>query len=165
MEVTLDWNVIATGLAAPVAVLIVKTLLDFSLAHYFVQWFSWIPTRGLFRHKYPNLKGQWEQIWGAANSEDFKEEIDRHSYTEIKQFGSFCYAEIKSKGVTYAVFGQIRNSYLFGEWYDKDDKYAYYGAFQLRIVDSNLLEGKFVGHSKKTCEVKQDSWIWNKANS
>ena len=46
-----DLNVIATGLAAPCAVFIIKTLLDFSLSHYFVKYLHWIPVRGLFRER------------------------------------------------------------------------------------------------------------------
>jgi hypothetical protein len=79
----IDYNVIATGLLAPVAVVAVKTLLDFSLAHVFVKYLSWIPSRGIFRDKPPNLKGEWEQIWGSAGSNDFVNDTDRHSHMNL----------------------------------------------------------------------------------
>lgn len=157
-----DLNVIATGLAAPVAVLIARTLLDFSLAHVFVKWFWWVPVRGIFRDAPPSLSGNWEQRWEAAGSQDFVVDTDRHSHTTLRQFGRYCYAEYYSKGVLYCLFGKIQNSYLIGTWYDKQDKHAYFGAFQLRIVDGQTLEGKFVGHSKRNSLVQQDDWNWTK---
>lgn len=111
----IDYNVIATGLLAPIAVLAVKTLLDFSLAHIFVKYFSWVPLRGMFRDKLPKLKGEWEQIWGSAGSSDFEKDTDRHSHMELKQFSRYCYAEFTSKGVKYCLFGKIKNSYIVGE--------------------------------------------------
>lgn len=86
-----DLNVIATGLAAPVAVLIVKTLLDLSLARWFVKYFYWLPVRGLFRERPQDLSGKWEQIWEPGGSETFNNATDRHSYTHIKQFGRYVY--------------------------------------------------------------------------
>lgn len=157
-----DLNVIATGLAAPVAVLLVKTLLDFSLAHKFVKWFWWIPVRGLFRDSPTNLSGDWEQQWEPAGSPDFQTKTDRHSHFTLRQFGRYCYAEFYSKGVTYCLFGKIENAYLIGTWYDKNDKQAYFGAFQLRVLDGKTLEGKYVGHSRRTCSVQQDDWKWKK---
>lgn len=54
---SIDWNVIATGLLAPVAVLIVKTILDFKSAPLFVKYFWWIPVRGMFRSKPIKIAG------------------------------------------------------------------------------------------------------------
>lgn len=159
---TLDYNVIATGLAAPVAVLLAKTLLDFSLAHYLVKYLSWLPVRGLFREKPTNISGNWEQVWGPAGSHDFQLDIDRHAHTKIFQFGRYCYAEFYAKGVLYCLFGRIQNSYLIGDWYDKKDRHAYFGALQLRIVDSKTLEGKYIGHSRRKSVVQQDEWNWKK---
>ncbi|MRV76777.1 hypothetical protein GJ700_34210 [Duganella sp. FT92W] len=105
---SLDYNVIATGLIAPVAVLIVKTLLDFSLAHYFVKYFWWLPVRGLFRDHPVDLSGKWEQEWGAAGSDKFQQITDRHSYSTIRQFGSYIYAEFDAKGEAYCLFGKIK---------------------------------------------------------
>lgn len=107
-----DLNVIATGLAAPCAVFIIKTLLDFSLSHYFVKYLHWIPVRGLFRERPPAISGKWEQIWEAPDSPSFKDVADRHSYTDVKQFGKYLYAEFDAKGKTYCMFATIKNSYV-----------------------------------------------------
>lgn len=162
LTMNVDFNVILTGLLAPVAVLAVKTLLDFSLAHVFVKYFSWIPIRGIFRDKPPVIAGHWENVWGAAGSEDFRDAIDRHSTTEIKQFGRYCYCEYRSRGIKYGLFGRIRGMYLIGEWYDITERTEYFGTSQLRIIDGTSMEGKYVGHSRKTCQVQQDEWNWRK---
>ncbi len=158
----IDYNVIATGLIAPVAVLLVKTLLDFSLAHIFVKYFWWLPVRGLFRDKPAKIAGEWFQHWGSAGSENFSDATQRQDKTKIRQFGRYCLAEFKAQGVTYRLFGRIKNSYLIGEWYDVDQKTAYFGTFQLRILDSSTMEGKYVGHSRNTCAVQQDGWDWHR---
>lgn len=157
-----DLNVVATGLAAPVAVLLVKTLLDFSIAHYFVKYIGMLPVRSIFRDHPPDLSGNWEQLWSSAGSQNFPNDIDRHSHASIRQFGRYCYAEFYSKSILYCMFGKIENAYLIGTWYDKKDKHAYFGAFQLRIIDSHNLEGKYVGHSRRNGLVQQDDWKWKK---
>lgn len=162
MIVNIDLNVIATGLAAPVAVLLVKTVLDFSLAHCFVKYFHWLPVRGLFRDHPQDLSGKWEQTWESGGSESFRNATDRHSYTNIKQFGRYVYAEFDSKGKAYCLFGRIRNGYVIGEWYDKADRYAYFGAMQLRIVGGEVLKGLYIGHSFRSGEVGNDAWNWHK---
>jgi hypothetical protein len=63
------------------------------------------------------------------------------------------------------MFGKIEGAYLIGTWYDKKDKHAYFGAFQLRFVDSNTLEGKYVGHSRRTGLIQQDDWNWKKVSN
>jgi hypothetical protein len=158
----IDLNVIATGLLAPIAVLIVKTILDFKLAPLFVKNFWWLPVRGMFRSKPIKISGNWEQTWESAGSPGFTESSERHSHPIIRQFGSYCYTEFISKGVTYIVFGKIVNEYFVGDWYDKDDAYGYFGAFQLQIIDSNTMNGRWIGHSKTKHEVKGDQWKWSK---
>ena len=160
----IDLNVVATGLAAPCAVLIVKTLLDFSLSHYFVKYLHWIPVRGFFRDRPPALSGRWQQVWEAPDSPSFKEVKDRHSYTDIKQFGKYLYAEFDAKGKTYCMFGMIKNSYISGEWYDKSDRLAYFGALQLKIVDTGNLTGLYIGHSSRTSRVGCGDWNWNRCS-
>lgn len=159
---TFDYNVIATGLAAPVAILLVKTILDFSLAHYFVKYFSWLPVRSLFRDQPQSLAGKWEQTWEAAGSPSFEDATDRHSYAEIKQFGRYIYSEFEAKGRTYCLFGKIRGGYIIGEWYDKADKHAYFGTVQLQVLGSKNLKGLYVGHSHRTGMVGYDNWGWNR---
>lgn len=161
----IDLNVIATGLLAPVAILIVKTLLDFKLAHLFVKFFWWLPVRGMFRSKPLNISGSWEQLWESAGSDGFAEPSQRHSHPSIRQFGSYCYTEFQSKKITYVVFGKVVNDYFVGDWYDKSDSNGYFGAFQLQIVDSKTMKGKWIGHSKTKYDVKGDEWCWNKSQS
>lgn len=158
----IDYNVIATGLLAPVAVLAIKTLLDFSLAHIFVKYFWWLPVRGLFREKPPKISGRWIQEWDASTSKNFITATDTQSATTIKQFGSYCLAEYNSKNVKYRLFGKIKNSYLVGECYDVKQKTAYFGSFQLRILDLSTLEGKYIGHSRQTCAVEEGDWNWRR---
>lgn len=158
----LDWNVIATGLIAPVAVFFVKTLLDFKLIRIFVKYFYWIPVRGIFRSNPVSISGEWEQIWESNDSINFPESIDRHSRTVIRQFGVYCYAEFTSKSDSYVIFGEIMGNFLVGEWYEKYDRKGYFGAVQLEIIDSNTLNGRWIGHSKIKHEVKGGIWNWKK---
>jgi hypothetical protein len=158
--VALDYNVIATGLAAPVALLLVKLLLDFSLAHVFVKYFWWLPVRSLFRDQPIDLGGKWEQTWESGGSPNYQQPTDRHSYATIRQFGRYIYAEFDAKGDSYCFFGKIRGSYIVAEWYDKNDKHAYFGAAQFRIVDKKAFEGIYVGHSRRTAAVGQAEWKW-----
>jgi len=161
-----DFNVIitgvATGILAPIAILVVKTLLDFKLAPFFVKYFSWIPVRSMFRNNPDNISGQWEQTWDPADSENFADQNSRHGNTTIRQFGTYCYCEFPAKGVTYVIFGRVVNDYFVGDWYDKSDAHGYFGAFQLQIVNSKLMKGKWIGHSKTKHEVRCDEWKWNK---
>jgi len=159
---SLDWTAIATGLAAPVAVLLVKNLLDLSLGQKLVKWFHWVPVRGIFRDRPPDLSGKWEQIWGAGGSEAYANDMDRHSYTKVRQFGRYVYAEFDSRGDGYAFFGKIRGQYIIGEWCDRADPNAYFGAAQLRIISSREMEGCYLGHSKRTSLVGSDRWDWKK---
>lgn len=157
-----DWNVIITGLLAPVTVLIVHTILDFKLASTFVKYFSWIPVRGISRIKPPKISGKWQQLWEAADSAGFKDAHSRQSHPVIKQFGSYCYTEFISAEITYVVFGKIVNEYFVGDWFDQNDPHGYFGTFQLQIVNSNSMKGKWIGHSKSNHDVKADEWNWKK---
>lgn len=161
---SLDWNAIVNSSIAFFILLILKTLLDFKVAQFFVKWFSWVPVRNYIRTKPASISGKWEQLWDSANSASFELERDRHSHPEIKQLGSYCYSEFISKGVTYVVFGRVINEYFVGDWYDKKDPRGYFGAFQLQIIDSSNLRGRWVGHSKTVYEVKSDIWNWKKLN-
>lgn len=162
---TLDYTAIATGMAAPVAVLLVKSLLDFSLSHSLVKYFWWVPVRSIFRNDPHNLQGTWEQTWGSADSPNFKSETDRHSHLTLKQFGHYCYGEYIGQGVRYALFGKIKNDYLCGEWYDKKSKNAYFGTFQLFLLDAKTMEGKYLGHSCRNRTVQESSWNWKKIDT
>lgn len=158
----LDWNVIITGLIAPVAVLFVKTLLDMKLFRYFVRYFYWIPVRGMFRSNPIKISGEWEQIWDSNDSANFPESSDRHSRTVIRQFGAYCYGEFTSKSDSYVLFGEIAGDFLVGEWFQKNDKKGYFGAVQLEIINSSTMNGRWIGHSKTKHEVKGGEWQWKK---
>lgn len=160
-----DINTVVTGLAAPVAVLIVKTLLDFSLAHYWVKWFYWIPVRSIVRNLPQDISGKWEQRWESGGSLHFQDPLARHSYTELKQFCYYVYAEFDSKQKTYCMFGRIKGCYVIGEWYEKNNKHGYFGTFELRIVGSEALDGLYIGHSHRTSLVGQDAWKWEKCKA
>lgn len=151
---------IATGLIAPVLLLVLRFLLDLSLAQFFVKYFWWLPVRSLFRDNPIKLGGVWEQQWGAAGSESFSKDIDRHSYTTIRQLGGYCYAEFYSKGTEYSLFGRIRAGYVVGTWCDRSDRFSYFGSFQFKIINSSSMSGRFLGHSQRSSEVQQDTWEW-----
>lgn len=157
-----DINVVLTGLLCPVALLVVRFFLDLRLADWIVKYFWWVPVRSLFRLRPIDVSGVWEQTWGSAGSESFKLDKDRHSYTTIRQFGPYCYAEFYSKGAAYCIFGKQEGGYITGTWKERDDDSSYFGAFQLKIVDAKKLSGRFVGHSKTTSQVLQDEWDWSR---
>jgi hypothetical protein len=159
---SIDWNAILNGSITFVLLIVLKALLDFRLAQFFVKWLSWIPLRNYFRDKPTQISGKWDQVWGSANSASFQSEVDRHGHPEIKQLGSYCYGEFISKNVTYVVFGRVIGDYFVGDWYDKKDPKGYFGAFQLQVHDSKNMKGRWVGHSKTVHEVKDDEWVWKK---
>ena len=80
----------------------------------------------------------------------------------MKQFGSYCYAELIARGKVYYFFGKISGEHLVGEWADLNDRLGYFGAFQLRILDSDNLQGIWIGHSKTTGEIRSDKSIWTR---
>jgi hypothetical protein len=158
----IDWWHIFTVVAAFLIGLLIKTLLDFNLAKIIVKRLYWFPTRFIFRQKPIDLSGDWEQIWDFSENESYSKDIDRHSHTTMKQFGSYCYCEFYSQNEKYYFFGTISDNYVFGKWRDYKDKQGYFGTFQLRIVNSKKMEGKWIGHSKSTQSIYSDNWTWNK---
>jgi hypothetical protein len=158
----INWPHILTGIIAFILGLIIKTLLDFNVAMYIVKWFYWIPTRSVFRDKPHKIAGDWEQTWDFSATNNYSNITDRHSYTKIKQLGRYCYCEFYSVDGKYYVFGTISDSYFIGRWGDTKDKLGYYGTFQLRIINSNSMFGKWIGHSKSTQNIFGDNWTWTK---
>ena len=158
----IEWETIATSTITLIILLILKNLLDLKLMQFLIKYLSWLPVRSLFREKPINIAGTWEEIWGAANSANFKEDIERHGHPHIKQLGRYCYAERIVKGTTYVVFGRIIDNFFVGDWYDKKDTHGYFGTFQLEIINSNTMEGLWIGHSKTERKVRSDIWIWTK---
>lgn len=156
----IDWKHVATAVAAFVIGLVLKALLDFKIAPFLVRRFYWIPVRSIFRQNPLDVSGFWEETWTAES--DRYSETDRHSHPYIYQWGSYCYAEFIGQGRSYCVFAQIKGSYLCGDWYDLKDPHGYFGTFQLQIVDSTRMVGKYIGHSTSKAVVKVGDWEWRK---
>lgn len=161
---SVDWAAVATGITALIITLILQSLLDFKIAFIAVKYMSWVPVRSLFRENPPELCGEWEILWGDGGSQDFSSEIDRHGHAKLKQLGKYIYFEFYSKKVKYAFFGHIRSSYIIGEWFDIKDKNGYFGVYQFEIVNSGLLKGVWLGHSKKSREIRSDKFEFTKLN-
>lgn len=131
-----------------------------------VRLFHWVPTRWIFRHKYILLKGQWEHIYEYEINECSNyviQESDRHGHHFMYQLFRWVYAGTRSKGKIFSAFGRIQGDYLIGRWYDNADEAGYFGAFELRIIDSSNLEGKWIGHSKRDpSRINVGTWKWKK---
>lgn len=157
----IDYGNIVSAIIPFILLAIVKLLLDLQLAHKIVKYLSWVPTRWLSRTDPLCISGNWSHLW-ASDSSNFPQTTDRKSETHLKQLDSYCYGEFTSKGKRYVIFGRILNDYIVGNWYDLHDRKGYFGAFQLRIVDSNILQGRWIGHSKETVEIRHGTWNWEK---
>lgn len=149
------------GIALAVVLLAVHTAFDLRLAPTLIKWFHWIPTRHVFRAKWPAVAGRWEEQW-TTSARRFSNATDRHSHPVIRQFGPWCHAEFTALGVVYVLFGRIKGNYLCGDWNDKRDPNGYFGTFQLRIIDANHMDGKFLGHSAHNAQVRVGKWTWNR---
>ena len=137
--------------------IILKVLLDLRLALYCVKYLSFLPVRTFFRENPPQLKGNWEVLWGHGGSEKYSSDIDRHGHAQIKQLGKYIYFSFYSQQVEYCFFGYIQSDYIIGDWHDKHDKNGYFGAFQLEIVNSCELKGLWIGHAKSTRQIRADA--------
>lgn len=144
------------------AVVGLRILLDLELGIWAVRILHRAPTRWIFRHRYVVLKGQWNHEWeGDVGS--YPKDIDRHGQHYMYQVFRWVYAGTRSRDKVFAAFGRIQGEYLIGRWYDKNDEHGYYGAFQLRIVDSMKLKGKWIGHSKQNPSIiRAGDWTWTK---
>jgi len=162
--ISVDWSEVVTMSVAFMAGIVVKGLLDLRLGTWIVRLFWWIPTRWLFRDSPPAISGQWENIWESGGSETYAAATDRHSHPVIWQFGRYIYAEFFSQGRKFGFFGRISADYIVGEWFDVNDKWGYFGAYQLRMVDSNRMEGMWIGHSKKSHGIRADKSVWTRIN-
>ena len=158
---TIDLPTVATTSAGFVLVLLLKALLDFNLAPILVKYLHRLPVRNFFRSKPPSLAGQWEMNW-ETDSPNFASATDKHDHPVILQLDRYCYADFVSKQKRYAFFGRIKGAYVVGDWYDQSDPHGYYGTFQLRIVDSGHLAGRYIGHSKRDGIVGGGEWKWTK---
>ena len=141
--------------------IILRAILDLRIAAWLVKSLARVPVRTLFRDAPPDVSGDWEQVWDSSSSE-FSKEVDRHSNAHIYQFGRYCYAEFTAKGTRYCLFGRIRENFLLGEWYPKEEKIGYFGAFKLRILADGEMVGIWIGHSQTTIAINSDQWNWKK---
>ncbi|APU97173.1 hypothetical protein BV902_13125 [Sphingobacterium sp. B29] len=141
-----------------------KTLLDLNLAPHLIKTLSHIPVRSIYRIKSPDICGLWIQLWEINDSEKYVPEVSRKSELKISQFGKYFYGEFRSNNdEQYAVFGEIRGMNLLGTWYDKKNEFGYYGAFELKIIDNNLIKGKWLGHSSSDLnQIKSNEWNWSR---
>ena len=135
---------------------------DLEIGSKVIYWLRWFPTRTMFRSKFISLAGNWEHNW-AGEVGRFENPIARHGNHKIYQFLRWVYAETRSQGKIFCVVGRIQGDYLSGRWYDKHDDSGYFGAFHMRIVDSQTMNGEWIGHSKSNpAVVGSGQWLWNK---
>ena len=158
----INWVAVATSVASFVAGIIIKTILDLRLGIWMVKYLWWIRPRWIFGENPHALAGTWDHVWEAGGSDEFAREADRHGHPKIRQLGSYCYAEFISKSRTYYFFGRVVGQYFVGEWFDLKDRSGYYGTFELRIINSDQMEGKWIGHSQKKAEIRVDESHWKR---
>lgn len=139
-----------------VTVVLLRFLFDLKLAQRVIKCSGWLMSRTITRDNPSNLSGDWEIVWEPGGSESFSSEKDRHGHPVLYQAWRYVYGEFYSKGIKYAVCGRLSDNYLTGEWYDVKDKNGYFGVFHVERVNSKLLSGSWLGHSKKTREIRHD---------
>ena len=142
-----------------------RIFLDLRLGLWVIRLFHWIPngiTRRIFRNDPPNLSGQWECIWSHGGSEQYKNETDRYSQPKLLQLDKYCYAKFIFKGRKYEMLGRIHGTFMVGEWFETVDKYGYFGAFEIKIINSNEMTGIWIGHSKEKSIIRCDKFEWKK---
>ena len=158
---TIDWTSLLFG-ASPLALgLILKLLLDLRLAPSLIKHLNFLPVRSIFRDNPPNLKGEWDVYW-ESNSPNFPKEQDRSKTAIIYQVSGYCYANYAASDQRYCMIGKIEGSYITGTWYNPKDRHGYRGSFQLRIVDSKTLKGRWLGFSTTTIDINSDLYTWTK---
>ncbi len=144
--------------------IILKTILDFNLAYFVVKYFYWMPVRWLFRTKPDEISGQWTQLWENDISDKYQDMAGRQSTLTLKQFGKYIYGEFRvNNDEEYFVFGEIIGRNLIGKWGDRKNTLGYYGSYELRIIDSNNIEGIWLGHSNsKPNIINHNKWAWKR---
>jgi len=154
-----------SGILIFVGGIMVKLVLDLNLAPILVKRLSYInlASRTIFRSIPPSLSGSWEVYW-ASDSVDFSDSSDRKKKAEIYQFGNYTFCEYEANERIYCFFGRSKNTYLTGNYWDKKDSLGYHGAFQLKIVSSEKMVGRWAGHSNKSIEINTDTYIWKKVS-
>ncbi|MDR6159993.1 hypothetical protein QF023_003509 [Chryseobacterium sp. SLBN-27] len=82
----------------------------------------------------------------------------------IKQFGKYIYGEFRANNdEEYFVFGEIIGRNIIGKWGDRKNTLGYYGSYELRIIDTNNIEGIWLGHSNsKPNIINNNRWSWKR---
>jgi hypothetical protein len=144
--------------------IILKTILDFNLAYFVVKHLHWMPVRWLFRTKPEKISGQWTQLWENDVSDKYLDKSGRQSALTLKQFGKYIYGEFRvNNDEEYFVFGEIIGRNLIGKWGDRKNTLGYYGSYELRIIDSNNIEGIWLGHSNSQPNIiNHNKWTWKR---
>jgi hypothetical protein len=144
--------------------IILKTILDFNLAIFVVKYFYWIPVRWLFRTKPVEIHGEWKQKWDFNISEKYQDKSGRQSSLTLNQFGKYIYGEFRANNdEEYFVFGEIIGRTIIGKWGDKKNPLGYYGAYELRIIDMNKIDGIWLGHSNPQPHIiNHNKWTWER---
>lgn len=152
-----------SGVLIFIAGVIVKLILDLNLAPYIVRWLSYlnIASRAIFRNIPPSLSGSWQIYW-ESDSDDFLDASDRNKKAEIYQFSNYIFCEYTANNRTYCLFGKSKNTYLTGNYWDKNDRLGYHGAFQLKIINSEKMIGRWAGHSNKNNDINTNTYTWSK---
>jgi len=152
-----------SGVLIFVGGIVVKLVLDLNLAPMLVKWLSYINlvSRTIFRSMPPSLSGNWEVYW-ESDSIDFPNSSERTKKAKIYQFANYTFCEYEAGERLYCFFARSKNTYLTGNYWDKKDPLGYHGAFQLKIVNSDKMVGRWAGHSNKGIEINTDTYIWEK---
>lgn len=156
-----DWPSLLIGASPLIIGFILRLLLDLRVAPFIIKWLSWMPTRGIFHEKPPDLRGEWDVFWESSSS-NFPDAKDRHKTATIYQLHDHVYADYAARDQRYCMIGKIEGGYITGVWYNLKDRHGYRGAFQLRIVNSGKLEGRWLGFSTTKFEISSDLYSWTK---
>lgn len=144
--------------------IVLKTILDLNLALYVVKYLNRLPVRWLFRTKPEVISGQWTQHWENDISDRYQDKAGRQSALTIKQFGKYIYGEFRvNNDEEYFVFGEIIGRNIIGKWGDRRNSLGYYGSYELRIIDTNKIEGIWLGHSNsQPNDINHNRWTWKR---
>lgn len=159
---SIDWIHVLTVVAAFLAGIVVKTLLDLRLALFLIKYCWWVRPRWIFGENPHALSGTWHHIWDSGGSDKYANPTDRSDHTTLRQLGAYCYAELIYQGRRYYFFGKIQGDYLLGEWFDLKDRSGYFGTFQVRVVNSTRLEGMWMGHSQESHTIRTGNSVWSR---
>ena len=163
-HMTLDFPSLLLGASPLILGLLLKLLLDMQLWPKLIKYLSWLPTRSIFRENPPDIRGEWDVFWDSA-SKNFSEDRDRQKTAAIYQLHNHIYADYAdyaAKDQRYRLIGKIEGAFITGIWYNPKDIHGYRGAFQLRIVSRNELNGRWLGFSTTSNEINSSLYKWTK---